>query len=153
MTIKTFANLGPRAALRLSRFYALDPTLNFRGPDSAASPSTKPYPAKGRQTLEPATFDCELDQIDTFSKMSFHAFSDLTTLKKRASTRVIHRKGICRHVVVEDKLSAELRHKHVAHWITRILNATLEFSNPLRRELRIIVNVLFGSDSTRNSCR
>src|SRR5262245_33479265 len=84
--------------------------------------------------------------------MSFYAFGDLTTLKKRASTRVIHRKGICRHVIVEDKLSAELRHKHVAHWITRILNATLEFSNPLRRELRIIANILFGSDSTRNSC-
>jgi hypothetical protein len=34
MTIKTFANLGPRAALRLPRLYALDPPLNFRGPSS-----------------------------------------------------------------------------------------------------------------------
>jgi hypothetical protein len=34
MAIETFANLGPRAALRLSRPYALDPTLNFRGPSS-----------------------------------------------------------------------------------------------------------------------
>jgi hypothetical protein len=34
MAIKTFANLGPRAALRLSRPYALDTTLNFCGPSS-----------------------------------------------------------------------------------------------------------------------
>jgi hypothetical protein len=34
MAIKTFANLGPRAALRLSRPYALDTTLNFRGPSN-----------------------------------------------------------------------------------------------------------------------
>jgi hypothetical protein len=34
MAIKTFANLGPRAARRLSRLYALDPTLNFRSPSS-----------------------------------------------------------------------------------------------------------------------
>jgi hypothetical protein len=34
MAIKTFANLGPRTALRLSRPYVLDTTLNFRGPSS-----------------------------------------------------------------------------------------------------------------------
>jgi hypothetical protein len=34
MAIETFANLRPRAALRLSRLYALDPTLNFGSPSS-----------------------------------------------------------------------------------------------------------------------
>jgi hypothetical protein len=34
MAIKALANLGPRAALRLPRPYALDSTLNFRGPGS-----------------------------------------------------------------------------------------------------------------------
>jgi hypothetical protein len=34
MAIKTFANLGPRTALRLSGLHALDSTLNFRSPSS-----------------------------------------------------------------------------------------------------------------------
>jgi hypothetical protein len=121
--------------------------------DWTGAPTTKPHAAKGREPLEPAALDGELNQSDTFPKMSFHAFSDLPTLKQSASVWNIHRKRIRTHIVVKDELSTELGYKHVAHWITRILNATLEFSNPLRRELRNIVNVLFGSNSTRNPCR
>jgi len=83
--------------------------------DSAGAPTTKPHAAKGRETLEPAALDGELNQSDAFPKMSFHAFSDLATLKARASTRVIHRIGVARYIVVEDECSTELGYKHVAH--------------------------------------
>ena len=102
-------------------------------------------PRKGERRLSLPPLDCELNQSDTFPKMSFHAFSDLPTLKQSASAwNNSSQTYPLLHIVVKDEPSTELGYKHVAHWITRILNATLEFSNPLRRELRIIVNVPVG---------
>ena len=56
--------------------------------DSAYTLTTKPHAAKGREPLEPAALDGELNHRDAFPKMSFHAFSDLPTLKQSASACV-----------------------------------------------------------------